>query len=126
MSRALTLDELLFIVHVQHDTIMSLLEQVADTRRQVTEAYHYGRTDGEWTGQMRGAELAERDMAEHWASIVRDVRAQIGQPSFAERRTRELEWVKPRPGDYTGRLSAVEYFGTVSAQQDAAMKWRAA
>lgn len=118
MSRALTPDELLFIVRVQHDTIVSLLDQLADTQRRVTEAYQDGRTDGEWGGVMRGAELAERDMYEHWASIVRDVRAHIGRPSFAERRAAELEWAKPRPGDYTGRLGETEYLGTAAEQHD--------
>lgn len=117
MSRVLTPDELLFIVRVQHDTIVSLLDQIAGTQRRITEAYQDGCADGGWTGRMAGAEEAEQDMAEHWGAVVRDARARIGRPTFAERRAAELERAKPRPGDFTGRLSPAEYFGTGDSQQ---------
>lgn len=50
--------------------------------------------------------------------IVREIRewAPRWKP-YAEKRARELEWAKPRPGDYTGRLSPAEYFGTDAPQQ---------
>jgi len=117
MSRALTSDELLFIVRVQHDTITALLDQVADAQRRIAEAFQDGHAVGEWAGELRGAEEMGREMAEWFAAVVRLARQRAGHPSYAERAAADAEWVKPRPGDYTGQLSEAEYFGTAGEQQ---------
>lgn len=118
MSRALTPDELLFVVRVQHDTIVQLLNQVADARHQTDEACQLATAYGEFEGRMAGAEEMAREMADWFAPVARLVRQRAGHPSYAERAAAEAEWIKPKPGDYTGQLTAAEYFGTDTEQHD--------
>lgn len=63
-----------------------------------------------------GHAAAYREMAEWFALVARLVRQRAGHPSYAERAAAEAEWIKPKPGDYTGQLTAAEYFATESPQ----------
>lgn len=74
-------------------------------------AYRCGFGDGFEAGRR----AAETELDRHWVMVSRNVRAHAGRPSYSERRRRELEWVKPSPGDFTGRLTAEEYFGVERA-----------
>ncbi len=81
-----------------------------------TEAYDFGYHDG----YAAGLAAAETEIAEQWAEISRRIRADANRSTpYAERRAREREWAKPRPGDFTGRLTAAEYFGAVEQTEAA-------
>lgn len=115
-SPHLSRDQLERIIRAQQDTIAALTDQLTDTKHRIDEAYRDGFGDGEWAGRLIGAEEAESDMARHWAELSRKVRAGAERwTPYAERRRRELEWAKPRPGDFTGALSEAEYFGSERA-----------
>lgn len=111
--RTLTPDELAFIVRVQHDVIVSLLDERAEAARDQWE---------------NGRLAAYREHAE-WGKHLRElIRAGADHSTtYAQRRAAEIEWAKPKPGDYTGRLSAAEYFGgDDTPEQVTAMERRAA
>lgn len=65
-----------------------------------------------------GYAAAHAEVAGWWAQLAARIRADAHRWSpYAERRRRELEWAKPKPGDFTGRLSPAEYFtGTEYAE----------
>jgi hypothetical protein len=85
----------------------------AAEREQVRrEAYEAGFADG----VEAGAAQAEREMDQSWKQLARRIRGDADRRSFAERRAAELARAKPRPGDFTGRLSLAEYFGPDAAQ----------
>lgn len=63
-------------------------------------------------GYEAGLRDAHTEMAQWFAPVARLVRQRSGHPSFAARRAAEAEWVRPKPGDFTGALSQSEYFGT--------------
>lgn len=100
------------------ELVRQLLEELVTVPRRITEAYRDGMAEGIEIGKRIGAEQAGRSMFEHWAMVARNIRAHAGQPTYSERRAAELEWVKPKPGDYTGRLTAEEYFGTSPSSPD--------
>lgn len=58
-----------------------------------------------------GYAAAHADMAAWFAPVSRLIRQRAGHLSYAERAAAEAEWIKPKPGDFTGRLSPAEYFG---------------
>lgn len=90
------------------EAVMELMRQdAAERERSWREGYAHGDHDG----YERGFRAAEEEMAAHFALVSRSVRQRAGHPSYAERAAAEREWVKPRPGDYTGRLTEAEYFG---------------
>lgn len=105
----LTREQLEFVVKVQHDTIGILMDQLAEAQRKVAEVAR-----DEWEN---GRLDAHREHAE-WGSHLRElIRAGADHLTpYAQRRAAELEWAKPRAGDYTGRLSPAEYFGTEPPQ----------
>jgi len=72
------------------------------------EGYEAGFADGKEAGAVE----AEREMDQSWKQLARRIRGDVDRCSFATRRAAELEWTKPRQGDFTGRLTPDEYFGT--------------
>lgn len=55
-------------------------------------------------------------MFEHWSELSRKVRADAERwTPYVERRRREREWARPKPGDFTGALSEAEYLGSERA-----------
>ncbi|HZU54824.1 MAG TPA: hypothetical protein VFA06_03040 [Actinocrinis sp.] len=76
-------------------------------------------------GYEAGYAAAHSDMAEWFALVSRLVRQRAGHPAYAERAEAEAEWVKPREGDYLGRLSREQYFG-IGTPRLAAAERRAA
>jgi hypothetical protein len=113
----LTREQLEFVAKVQHNTISILLDQLAEAQRQLAEVAR-----DEWEN---GRLAAHREHAEWFALVSRLVRQRAGEPSHAERAAAERERVKPREGDFMGRLSREQYFGT-DAPRLAAMERRAA
>lgn len=70
-----------------------------------------------------GYAAAHAEVAEWWGQLARKIRGAANNwTPYAERRRRELEWAKPRRGDYTGQLTPAEYFGADDAQQDASQQ----
>ena len=70
-----------------------------------------------------GYAAAHAEVAGWWALLAQKIRADANRSTpYAERRRRELEWAKPRLGDYTGQLTAAEYFGADPAQQDTSLQ----
>lgn len=105
----MTREELEFVVRVQHATIGILLDQLDKAQRQAAEVAR-----DEWEN---GRLDAYREHAE-WGRRLRElIRAGADHSTpYAQRRAAELEWAKPRIGDFTGRLSPAEYFGTEPPQ----------
>lgn len=104
-GRELTPDELLFIVRVQHEAIGILLDQLAEAQSRIGEVAR-----DEWEN---GRLAAYREAAEWGAHLRELIRASADHLTpYTERRARERQWARPKAGDYTGRLSAAEYFGT--------------
>lgn len=80
-----------------------LAADARDAERRERLMYELGRADGH--------AAAHAEIAESWAELARMIRADANRWSpYAQRRACELERAKPRPGDFTGRLSASEYF----------------
>jgi hypothetical protein len=74
--------------------------ELAEVREQTAAEYH-----------ARGWHDAEAAMDADWRVLARRVRVDAerhGNP-FKERRRRELAALGPKPGDYTGHLTATEY-----------------
>lgn len=81
--------------------------EAVERERSWREGFERGYHDGLDAGYRRAYEEIE----EHWAMVARNIRAHVGRPSYSERRRRELEWARPKVGDFTGRLTPAEYFG---------------
>lgn len=108
--------------HITHDTCIPISELIAitaDDARLLADERQWSYDCGYTDGREAGYREAHEEMAAHFALVSRSVRQHAGHPSFAERAAAEGEWARPRAGDFTGRLSPSEYFGTEGARRDA-------
>jgi flagellar biosynthesis/type III secretory pathway protein FliH len=96
--------------------ISDLIRDLQAAGQRAARAYQEGLAEGVERGKRIGAQQEAAEMHAHWCQVARAVRASAQDTPYHERRRRQLEAARPKPGDYTGRLSPEEYFGTPVGQ----------